>query len=267
MRTNRSTARSSAVRRQAVCQQQPACRPARCWHWSVMGHGVAELRVSTVAAATEPGGRRGGAGGAGAAVSRGASAARPPRRPSRRPARRPRAATLQLRHCPRLCRGRQRHLRQSHPPRRLPTPRRSQSQRPLQLPLLPLDLCLGVRVEPFASSVATSAVALLVVHVGVVLLRAGASQGRARPSERAAPPRPTQGRRGSRSPQRGWRRGSGPRTRLAVGRRGERRGGAAGWASEGCTAGGRGAAVAASPSLNDEVDDVGDGGAPAALPP
>ena len=40
---------------------------------------------------------------------------------------------------------------------------RSQSQRPLQLPRLPLGLCLGVRVrvEPFASSVATSAVTLL----------------------------------------------------------------------------------------------------------
>ena len=44
---------------------------------------------------------------------------------------------MQFRHCPRLCRGRQRRLRQSRPPRRLPTPRCSQRQRPLQLPLQP----------------------------------------------------------------------------------------------------------------------------------
>ena len=44
---------------------------------------------------------------------------------------------------------------------------------------------------------------------------------------------------------------------------GERGGGAAGWASKGCTAEDRGAAAAALPSLDDE----GDSEAPAALPP
>ena len=38
MRKRRATAlESSTVRRQAVCQQQPASRPVRCWHWSVTG--------------------------------------------------------------------------------------------------------------------------------------------------------------------------------------------------------------------------------------
>jgi len=194
------------------------------------------------------------------------------RRRRRRPARRPRAASLQVHRRPRLCRGRQRRLgRQSRPP----TPRRSQSRRPLQLqPRRPLHLhprrahrfqrrhqhgrpsCRPCRGRAAAGGQGRCA--------------RRASEGRARPSERAAPPRPTQGRRGSLMPQHGWRRVSRPRTRLAAGRRGgegaERR---AGWASEGCAAEGRGAAAAESPSesLDDEVDGVGDGGAPAAQPP
>ena len=50
---------------------------------------------------------------------------------------------------------------------------------------------------------------------------------------------------------------------------GERGGAAEGWASEGGAAEGGEAGVAESPSesLDDEVDDVGDGGAPAAQPP
>ena len=231
-------------------------------------HGVAELRVGMAAAATEPGGRRGGAGGD---RSWGASAARPPRRLSRRPARRPRAAWPQNRHHPQLCRCRQRRLRRQSRPR-IASP--SVKVNGLcSCRCCRLCLCLGVRIEPFASRVAISAVALLVVHVGVVPLAGGrgashggrrwAERGRARPSERAAPSWPTQGRWGSRTPSAigGGTRGHGHNLQRGAA------GGAAGWASEGCTAEGRGAAAAALPSLDDEVDDVGDGRAPAALPP
>jgi len=96
-----------------------------------------QLRIDTAAAAGEPDGRRGGTGGTGAEVGAGGPR-QSPRRRSRRPAQRPRVASLQPHRRPRLCRGRQRRLRrQSRPQRRLPTPRRSRSRRPLQLPLLP----------------------------------------------------------------------------------------------------------------------------------
>ena len=138
MRTRHATALLNCAEASDVPAAPPASRPARCWHWSVKG------LPNCVSARPQP--LQSQVGGAGArgrercrrrGRSQGASAARPPQRLSRRPARRPRAATLQLRHRPRLYRGQQRHLCQSHPLRLLPTPRRSQSQRPLQLPLQP----------------------------------------------------------------------------------------------------------------------------------
>ena len=71
VRKDEDVPRDRALLGGSVCQQQPACRPARCWHWSVMGHGVAALRVGTAAAAAEPGGRRGGAGGGSTGVGAG----------------------------------------------------------------------------------------------------------------------------------------------------------------------------------------------------
>ena len=116
MRTRRALARSSAVRRQAVCQQQPACRPARCchWHWSVTGS------PNCVSARLQPGRARWktrGAGGAGAGV--GARGPRPSQRLSRHLARRPRAAWPLNRQRLRLCRCRQRrlHRQRRHPHR------------------------------------------------------------------------------------------------------------------------------------------------------
>ena len=171
-------------------------------------HGVAELRVGMAAAATEPGGRRGGAGGD---RSWGASAARPPRRLSRRPARRPRAAWPQNRHHPQLCRCRQRRLRRQSRPR-IASP--SVKVNGLcSCRCCRLCLCLGVRIEPFASRVAISAVALLVVHVGVVPLAGGrgASHGGRRWAERGrAREQPLLGRRKGVG-------GRGRRARLAAG--------------------------------------------------
>ena len=49
-----------------MCQQQPACRPARCWHWSVTGS------LNCVSARPQPRQSQvGGAGGAGAGVGAG----------------------------------------------------------------------------------------------------------------------------------------------------------------------------------------------------
>ena len=199
MRTRRATARSSAVRRQAMCQLPPGAVLA------LERHGVAELRVGTAAAAAEPGGRRGCAGGAGAGVGAGG-----PRQlglltvgavalrggPGRR-----RCSSVVARGSVGVGRG-------------ASAARVAPSVAPPLLGAVKVgglcscrSLCLGIfiRVEPLASSVATSSVAFLVVHVGVVRLQGGrgaahGGQRRAeRPRERAAPPRPTQGRRGSRT--------------------------------------------------------------------
>ena len=55
-----------------MCQQQPVRLPLGAV-LALERLGVAELRVGTAAATTEPGGRRGGTGGAGAGVGAGRS--------------------------------------------------------------------------------------------------------------------------------------------------------------------------------------------------
>ena len=210
-----------------MCQQQPACRPARCWHWGVTGS------PNCVSARPQP--RQSQVGGAGAWTE--AAPGPEPGGPWQLgllafstvdmrggPGRR-RCISFIARGSEGVGRGASARVA---PPRCFPTPRCSQSQRPLQLPLLPprplpRRLRQALRFQrrhqrgrpprrPCRGRAAAGGQGRFA--------RGGASQGRARPSERAAPPRPTQGRRGSRSPQRGWRRGSGPRTRLAAGRRG-----------------------------------------------
>ena len=152
--TRRETARSSAVRRQTLCQQQPGTVLV------LERQGVADLhpmsarphqlqsQVGDAGALAEaaPGSEQGGLG------------AQPLRRWHCHPAQHPtgRAASLRFRHrlSSRLCRRRQRRLRrQNHPKSRLLTRRCRQSRRPpspcLLPPRPPGRLCLGaVRVEP-----------------------------------------------------------------------------------------------------------------------
>ena len=111
VRKDEDVPRDSALIGGSMCQQQPACRPARCSHWSVTGspNCVSAWPQPRQSQVGDAGARAGAAPGS----EPGASAARSPRRRRYRLARRPRAASLQLRHRLRLCRSRQRRLRQS----------------------------------------------------------------------------------------------------------------------------------------------------------
>ena len=198
MRTRRATTRSSAVRWQAMCQQQPACRPvlalerhgvrAACRHghshdrarwgtWAVPARVVSLLAFGTVELRGGPGRHRcssvianGSAG-----VGRGASARVAPQRRLPTPQRPLQLSVMPPRPLPR------------RPRRALRFQRRHQRGCPPHRPYRGRAACKGAEA-----------------------LRTGGVAGRARPHEREAPTRPTQGRRGSQSLQRGWRRGSGP---------------------------------------------------------
>ena len=168
-----------------MCQQQPACRPARCWHWSVTGSpNCVSARPQLRHARWETRGRL-----RRRDRSQGALTARTPERRHCRRAQ-PRAASLQLRHRPWLCWGRQRRLRHSRPRVASPLLGAVKVSGLCSCRCCRLGLCVGVRVEPFASSIATSAVALLVVRIGVVPLREGrgASQGGRRRAEQESSP-------------------------------------------------------------------------------
>ena len=212
MRTRRATARSSDVRRRLP----PGAVLA------LERHGVTELRVGTATAAAEPGRRRGGAGGAGAGVGAGG-----PRQLGLLA-----VIAVALRGSPgwRRC--------SSVVARGSVGVGRGASAARVAPPLLgaaasDAAAASASAVEPLASSVATSAVTLLVVRLGIMRLQGGrgAAHGGRRRAERG---------RAREQPLLGRRKGDGDRgCRSAVGdgARGcrhdlqRRAGGARGWSS------------------------------------
>ena len=274
MRTRRATSCSSAVRRQAMCQQQPACRPARCWHWGVTGS------PNCVSARPQP--RQSQVGGAGAWTE--AAPGPEPGGPWQLgllafstvdmrggPGRR-RCISFIARGSEGVGRGASARVA---PPRCFPTPRCSQSQRPLQLPLLPprplprrLRQALHFQRHHQRGRPPRRSCRGRVAAGGPGRFARGACVAGPSEAVRESSPSSADARAsGVAVAAAGMAAGLGATDTTCSGAPGERRGGAAGWASEGCTAEGRGAAAAASPSLDNEVGDVGDGGAPAALPP
>ena len=135
--------------------------------------------------------------------------------------------------------------------------------------LLARRICLGVCVRTLAASVTASEVALL-IRVEVMQLQGASSKGVAAASKaerEGSPPSADARASGVTDVAARLAAGLGTTDTACSGAPWKRGCGAAGWASESCAAEGKGVAAAASPSLDDEVDDVCDSKTPAALPP